>query len=255
MHQNGASAHPHNEYEDGTVMQKTDEEALCAARDRQAAEDFIAQNRQFILRCASKCTRRYVTCSDDAWSVALMAFSEAISLYQADKGPFLPFAELVIRRRLTDFLRSEGRHYEELSVAPSVFEGQIDDESPDIALQESVIAKTAVSEDSPVKYEIEAIGAILSSYGFSFIDLTSCSPKTAKTKKSCAAGIKCLRDAPALLAEMRNSKTLPVKTICERAGIDRKILERHRKYIIAAAEILCGDFPALSEYLKCLPLS
>ena len=105
-------------------MQRTDEEAVCAAHDRRAAEDFIAQNRQFILRCASKCTRRYVTCSDDAWSVALMAFSEAISLYQADKGSFLPFAELVIRRRLTDFVRSEGRHYEELSVNPSVFEGQ-----------------------------------------------------------------------------------------------------------------------------------
>jgi len=246
---------PHKEYEDGTVMQITDEEAVCAAHDRQAAEDFIARNRQFILRCASKYMRSYVTCSDDAWSVSLLAFSEAISLYQADKGPFLPFAELVIRRRLTDFVRSEGRHYEELSVSPSVFEGRIDDESPDIALQESVIAKTAAAEDSLIKYEIEAVGAILSSYGFSFIDLTSCSPKTAKTKKSCAAGIKYLRETPALLAEMQISKNLPVKIICEHTGIDRKIIERHRKYIIAAAEILCGDFPALSEYLKCLPIS
>ncbi|HWQ51679.1 MAG TPA: hypothetical protein VN369_07750 [Terriglobales bacterium] len=231
-------------------MQKTDKEAVRAAQDRQAADDLIAQNRQFILRCASKCTHRYVTCSDDAWSVALMAFSEAISLYQADKGPFLPFAELVMRRRLTDFMRSEGRRSGEVSVSPSVFEGEIDAEAPDVAIQEAVISKTTVSEDSPVKYEIAGVGTILSAYGFSFLELTSCSPKSAKTKKSCAAAIKCLLDAPALLAEMQGSKTLPIKAVCEGAGVDRKILERHRKYIIACAEILAGDFPALSEYLK-----
>ncbi len=231
-------------------MQKADEEAIRAALDRQAADDFIAQNRQIILRCASKCTRRYVTCSDDAWSVALMAFSEAISLYQADKGSFLPFAELVMRRRLTDFVRSEVRHSGELSVSPSVFEGVVDGDAPDAALQKSVISRTVTEEDTSVKYEIEAVGAILSSYGFTFFDLASCSPKSTKTKKSCAAAIRCLLNTPSLLSEMRTSKTLPVKAVCADTGVDRKIIERHRKYIIASAEILLGDFPNLAEYLK-----
>ena len=29
----------------------------------------------------------------------------------------------------------------------------------------------------------------------------------------------------------------------------RKILDRHRRYIIAAAEILSGEYPVLAEYL------
>jgi RNA polymerase sigma factor len=32
--------------------------------------------------------------------------------------------------------------------------------------------------------------------------------------------------------------------------VPRKILERHRKYIIAAIEILSGEYPYLADYLR-----
>jgi RNA polymerase sigma factor len=32
--------------------------------------------------------------------------------------------------------------------------------------------------------------------------------------------------------------------------VPRKILERHRKYIVAAIEILSGEYPYLAEYLR-----
>jgi len=31
--------------------------------------------------------------------------------------------------------------------------------------------------------------------------------------------------------------------------VPRKVLERHRKYIIAAVVILTGDYPGLTDYL------
>ena len=38
--------------------------------------------------------------------------------------------------------------------------------------------------------------------------------------------------------------------LAKKAGVHKKILERHRKYIIAAAEILNGEYPLLAEYMN-----
>ena len=91
---------------------------------------------------------------------------------------------------------------------------------------------------------------ILDEYGFSFLDLTECSPKAEKTKKSCGLAIRTLIASAVLMALMRLKRLLPIKELCEKSGVIRKILERHRKYIIASAEILDGDFPVLASYLR-----
>jgi RNA polymerase sigma factor len=52
------------------------------------------------------------------------------------------------------------------------------------------------------------------------------------------------------VSELRRSKQLPLKNIEKSAQVPRKILERHRKYIIAAIEILSGEYPNLAEYLR-----
>jgi len=49
---------------------------------------------------------------------------------------------------------------------------------------------------------------------------------------------------------MKRNKLLPLKVLENNLKLPRKILERHRKYIIAGAEIISGDYPILSEYLK-----
>ena len=82
------------------------------------------------------------------------------------------------------------------------------------------------------------------------MELTDCSPKAGKTKDSCAHAIRYLKEHPLLIANMKTTKQLPIKIISENAKVPRKILERHRKYIITAAEILSGDYPKLAEYLK-----
>lgn len=230
-------------------MGTIDDEALCAASDNVYANGFIERYQQFILRAASKYTHRYITQSDDEWMVALEAFSEAISAYRKDKGGFLPFAEMVIRHRLTDYVRSESKFACEVKVDPCVFSGDAGDEAEqDLSLRKNILKNTAQEEEHSVKLEIEAVGELLDYYGFAFSDLISCSPKAIKTRKFCAAVIRLLIGSPVLLGEMRTSKSLPIKFLGEKTGIHRKILERHRKYIIAAVEILDGDFPCLSEY-------
>jgi RNA polymerase sigma factor len=57
-------------------------------------------------------------------------------------------------------------------------------------------------------------------------------------------------ESPLLISNMRTTGLLPVKIIEKNSQVPRKILERHRKYIVTAVEILSGDYPQLSEYME-----
>lgn len=226
------------------------EKALEAAKTETGRSAFITQNEKFILGCASKFTKRFITKSDDEWSIALIAFSNAIDSYDAGKGNFQSYARLLIERRLTDYIRSQSRFAGEQSTEPYVFEGNVDEDADNAAYQLHIARATSTSDENPIRDEILALNDILSGYDISFMELTTCSPKAAKTKKACLLAVSYLKENPELVEKMRGTKLFPLKIITENTRVPRKILERHRKYIITAAEILCNDFPLLQEYIN-----
>lgn len=213
-------------------------------------EQLIEKHEGYILRCASEFTGRYITKSDDEWSVALFGFAQAIQDYDPEKGGFLSFATLVMERRLTDYVRKQARYRNELSVDPADFELEPQEEELPHSLRLQIAPKLAVSPDDRIRLEIEAVGETLQRYGFSFYDLTACSPKAGKTKNACAQAVTALVRNLLLMQELRATRMLPMKNLAAFSGVSRKILERHRKYIIAAAEIITGDYPCLVEYLS-----
>ncbi len=208
-----------------------DQMAVESAENTETLEGFIRQYEFFILKTAAKTAKRYISKSDDEWSIALLAFSDAVAGYEYERGHFLPFAELMISRRLIDHYRKEGRHV--------------------LEIQDARIEDTAkVEHDDRLELEIDAITQVLAVYDIGFMDLVPVSPKADKTRKSCSQAVRCLLDEPALLAELRQTKRLPVAKIQKSTNLPRKKIERHRIYIIAVAEILCGEYPCLSEYLS-----
>ena len=213
-------------------MRELDQMAVIAAKDSQKLNEFIAQHEFFILKSAFKTAKHYVSKNDDEWSIVLVAFSEAIKKYDYERGSFISFAELLIHRSLVDYYRVQGRYSAEIQV--------------DSLEDNAVIEKN----DNNLKLEIETISQVFQSYGFTFMDLAECSPKAKKTKVACGKVVTYLLNKPVLITEMGNNKQLPIKIIEKKTGVPRKIIERHRKYIIAAAEILHGDYPYLSEYLS-----
>lgn len=228
------------------------EKVVAAKRDERLLGELVERDKQWILRCASKTAKRYVTDSDDEWSAALSAYAEAIGDYAPDKGDFHTFASVVIRRRVVDLLRSEARHDAEIAVSPDAFEGGRAHEEAgalEARVQQQVARNSAAASQDAVREEIAAVQSILREYGFSFFDLAQSSPKAEKTKKSCAQAVRSLLASAALLTEMRLKRLLPILELSRVSGVIRKILERHRRYIIAAAEILDGDFPILAPYL------
>lgn len=229
-------------------MRQIDESAIKAKHDKYHIETFIKEHEFFILKTAHKVTGKYITKSDDQWSVSLSAFNEAITAYSFEKGSFLSFSELVIKRRLYDYIKKQSKHFCEVAISPFIFENS--DEEEDLSLRQAVMSKVSTKQNDDAKLEIEAITFTLKQYGFSFYDLISVSPKALKTKKSCAKAIVFLSENKILLNEMKKTKNLPIKAIEKNLCIPRKVLERHRKYIIAGAEIISGYYPILSEYLK-----
>jgi RNA polymerase sigma factor len=213
-------------------MREIDNMVVQVKDDEKALEDFIRSQEGFIIKAASRTSKHYITKSDDEWSIALSAFVEAVEKYNLEKGSFMAFAELLIRRRLIDWFRINGRNNEVIHVE------DIENE-PDTS-----------KETEEIKLEILALEEDLRLYGISFMDLADASPKAQKTRDACRKAINWIIENPLIINQMKESKQLPIKIIENNSAVPRKILERHRKYIIAVVEILAGDYPWLNEYVR-----
>jgi len=231
-------------------LREFDTRALQAATDEKILNQFIEENEFFILKCVSSITHRYITKNDDEWSLALVAFNKAIQSYDFHKGSFASFAEMIIRNQLIDHYRGQFKYKKEIAVNPKVFDTESNEDDENLHIRLAVVDKVHKNQDNTLQYEIHEANQAFANFGFSFYDLSECSPKAEKTKKSCAKAVVFLLKNPLLIEEIYNLKQLPLKIIEKNAKVPRKILERHRKYIIAAVEILSGEYPGLAEYMR-----
>ena len=224
--------------------------ALSAANDEYRREELIRSQEQTILRTASAACRRFVSRSDDEFSVALCAFSKAVDVYDEEKGDFLPFAQMLIKRDLIDWFRSQKNTLREVSVAPHVLEGGGEPEEDPSGAYLAVIKSSREASDHSLRDEIVTANEMLQDYGFRFLDLTECSPQQDKTRKECALAIRFMLTDSGLFSALEKSRKLPIKALSAASGVSRKTLDRYRKYIIMAVLILDGDYPQLAESLK-----
>ena len=225
--------------------------ALAAKTDGALRERLIQDHEDLILKTASRASYRYVTKSDDEWSVALCAFSDAIDRYSPDRGDFIPFSQMVIKRALIDSHRSRVSHLTEISTSPFVLEGTEEDaDETDRSVYMAVVDQSRESADRSLQEEITAANETLERYGFRFFDLTECSPQQDKTKQECARAIRYVLSRPEMIQELEKSRKLPIRAVAAGSGVSRKVLDRYRKYIIMGIQVLNGDYPQLAEYLK-----
>ncbi len=230
-------------------MTELDQKILNAANNDTLFESLMIENKLYLLHIASRYTHKYITESDDEWSIVLIAFHHAVITFHPDKGDFFAYATTLIRHALVDYYRSTKKYNSEWTVSPKVFEIQQDPEQSEISISRSLSDQVTYLPDQTLNYEIETANAEFLAYGFSFYDLISVSPKSKKTKLYCQKAVFCILHHPESFDELIRTKRLPVKFIQNYTGIPQKILDRHRKYIIAAIVILSGDYPILSEYI------
>ena len=207
---------------------QTSTQAVRARTDEPFLERFIEAHEAFVLRCASRHAGFAVTRSDDEYSVALLAFYEAIKGYDPASRPFGAYASLVIGRRLADHYRSQHRFDAETPLAPQTFDGTVDRESADAAMQQAVTEQMSEAKPVSAQDEIEAANTVFERYGFAFYDLA----------------------ASSLFASMQSAHSLPVKALAQQSGVSVRTIARHRNYIVAAALLINGDYPILCTYLQ-----
>ena len=223
--------------------------------DREARERLIAAYRPFIMRAAASVSGRFIRAGhDDEASVAMMAFNEAISSYRQQGGrSFFSFAEMVIRRRLIDHFRREASRRQEVPLSSLVPEGEDGDAADNPLMQvEAREAHRQFEEallDQERREEIERLSQQLRALGIRFEDLVERTPRHRDARERALEVAKLLVSHPELCEQVLRRGSLPLKELEVLAGVSRKTLERQRKYIIALALILSGNYPHLREYL------
>ena len=141
-------------------------EIMEAQKSEEKMEALIKKYEPFILSSASQNSRKHVTKSDDEWSIALLAFYDAVRSFDQGRGSFISYAKLIIRTRLIDYFRSEQHSRDQISI--------------DLVLENEMKVE---QRGMDIKYEIQALEEIVKSYGFSYLDLIDGSPKAKKPEK------------------------------------------------------------------------
>lgn len=222
--------------------------AVYAAKEHSGrADDLIQTYIPFIRAEATKFMARLCTEQDDEYSIAMMAFYEAIMGYEKGRGSFLNYAAMLIRSRLIDHSRKEQRHRGHLSLYE---ENGGEDER---VLLDTIADSRDYFEESAhreaTRQEIEELASVMAHFGVTFADVADNCPRQERTLHACSKVIHYAADNLHLLEEMLRSKKLPLSQLVSGSGAERKTLERHRKYIVAMLLILTNGYEIIRGHL------
>jgi len=214
-----------------------------------AANEIIKDYLPFIKSEACKATGRIVVEGvDDEVSIAMIAFHGAIEGYSKTKGAFLNYAALLIKRKLIDYYRKEKRHFGIASIDTPIGEDEQMTVGDTIEDESNPYEETAMRDAT--REEITELTAQLSSFGVSLTDIADSCPKQSRTLETCRSVLQYARENPDVIDELKRTKRLPVARLIEGTGVERKTLERHRKYILALLVIYSNGYEIIRGHLK-----
>lgn len=211
-------------------------------------EQFIIEYKPFILKCVSKYTHQSINIdSSDEFSIALIAFNEAINSFKKVKGmSFLAFSDIVIKNRLNDNARKNRNQRNVIpfvSLESSQNPDSINEEAYEVSTEDMSFKRLEVRE------EIELLALSLKEYGISFKDLVKLSPKHKDTRKRLIGLSNIIFIQKNLLMKLKKTKGLPTRELLDYTTVCRGTIEQHRKYIIALVLILDSSLDTLRSYI------
>ena len=223
------------------------EQVNLAKESVQAADRLIGDYLPFVRSETAKFLKRPPREEDDELSIAMIAFHEAIGGYQPRRGSFLKYAALLIRSRLIDYERKERRHRGHLSLdAP-----QGEEEGPslgDVIPQEGNDQEEAAHRIA-TRQEIEELSRQMGEFGVGLSDVADNCPKQERTISACRRAVEYAKENPWLLDELLETKRLPLGKLSDGSGVERKTLERHRKYLVALLLIYTNGYEIIRGHL------
>ncbi|HOM02341.1 MAG TPA: RNA polymerase sigma-I factor [Acetivibrio sp.] len=214
---------------------------------------FIDDFKPFILKCVSQLVgkKNNLTQSDE-YSIALIAFNEAIESYDLNKKTkFVSFSKQVIKRRLIDYLRSTNKNVVTVPFSYlNNYNTGFSEHSNNTFEEKFLYDKNSdYSIEVETKEEIKNLELKIYEYKMTIEDLIECSPKHRDTIVLCLNVAKIIIENESLYQSFRERKILPYKELAERFNLSRRTLEKNRKFIIAMVFILKSDLEILKKYI------
>lgn len=223
---------------------------LIQKGNMQLQNELIESYKPFIAKTVSSVCKRYIYESDDEFSIGLIAFNEAIQKYSPDKGSSLiSFAEVLIKRRVIDYIRSQAKH----QILRFEVESDLSkEESSSTSIEDELSLKDyrKKTDEELRREEIKQFIEILQKFDLSFQDLLEQTPKHKDARKNAMTVAQIIADKQELSSVLFEKKRLPIKQLECYVSISRKTIERNRKYIIAISLILIGDYVYLKDYIR-----
>lgn len=221
----------------------------AARTDPEAADALIRQYMGFIRAETAKFIKRApIDGQDEELSIAMLAFYEAILGYEQNRGAFLSYASRGIRNRMIDHYRKEKKHAKVISLhAP------LQDEDDDISkldrLEDPKNEIEASHRRAAAREEIEEFEQKLGEFGITFSEVADNCPRQERTLASCQRVLAAAKLHPEIFDILLESKKLPISSLAEKSGTDKKTLERHRKYLIAVLLAFTNGYEIIRGHL------
>ena len=218
-----------------------------AKKDPRKADELIRSYIPFIRSEAAKCISRVCTEQDDEYSIAMIAFHEAILGYEQERGAFLEYASMLIKSRIIDYQRREARHQGQVSIYAESGEDDL------TILDEMADGRDHYEEAvnlEATKQEIAELSAVMARFGVSFSDVADHSPRQERTLEACTRAVRWAAGDELLLEELLRTGKLPMARLVQGSGAERKTLERHRKYILAMLLIQTNGYEIIRGHLR-----
>nr|WP_051331083.1 RNA polymerase sigma-I factor [Aneurinibacillus terranovensis] len=212
--------------------------------------DILEKYRPFIAKTVSSVCKRYISQSyDEEFGIGLEAFNEAITVYTSSKGSsFLSFADLVIRRRIIDYIRKNKQKISAVS-----FDDVFNDRGPDYNVWETQISMAQYQTECEAEYRREEIlhyKERLLDFHILLEELPDCTPKHSDARVNMVEIAHIIAEQPELRESLLKKKKIPVKKLLQFINFSRKTIERNRNYIVAITLIFIEDYRYLRSYIR-----
>lgn len=222
-----------------------------AKGDARAADQLVRDYLPFIKSEAAKFAGHPLQEGrDDELGIAMFAFHEAVLAYDESRGAFIPLASRAIRNRLIDYARRERRFDSVDSLDEPLSQDQDDAERTRVdalADQRDEIGERELRAAS--REEIAEFTSQLAGFGVELANVAQNCPRQARTLEACGGALAFARNTPELLERLVQSKKLPIAALASGSGVDRKTLERHRRYLVALLLAFTNGYEIIRGHL------
>ncbi|WP_343752402.1 RNA polymerase sigma-I factor [Lentibacillus halophilus] len=227
------------------------EDMVTAAQNGDdTVQDYLLKSyKPFIAKCVSEVCKRYINpMLDDEFSIGLIAFYDAVMTYSFERGgSFLSFANLVVKRKVIDYIRYVQKTPVIASLDEHIDEEQLENPAEVIAVKEMHQEKL---KSWHLREEIYDFKEQLHGYKLSLAQISKAAPKHKDARQTSIMTAKTLYDDAVMRAYVQQKKKLPIKDLTQKVNVSKKTLERNRKFILAIFIILLDDFTYLKEFLN-----